>query len=62
MRVRILESLGFKAGGGEFLHLDTRFAYLSLIAGVLDVIAHVPNPGIGIARSFGPGVALELLK
>jgi hypothetical protein len=40
MGARILESLGLKAGGGGSLHLDTRFAYPSLIAGVLDVIPH----------------------
>jgi hypothetical protein len=62
MGARILKFLCLEAGGGGFLHLDTRLAYPSLIAGVLDVIALVPNLGISIARSLGQDIALKLLK
>jgi hypothetical protein len=44
------------------IHPDTGFAYPSLQMGVLNVIAFVPNPWIGMADSFGPGPACEMAE
>jgi hypothetical protein len=62
MGASILKSRSLEAGDLWPVRPNASSAHPSLKMNLLNVIAFIPNPGIGVASFFGPGPAFEMAE
>jgi hypothetical protein len=62
MEASILKSRSLEIRGFWAIYPDTGLAHPSLIICALNIITLAPDPGLGCADSFEPGVAFESLE
>jgi hypothetical protein len=62
VRARILKSRSPEVGRFRSVHSNASFTHPFLAISVLNIIAFVPDLGIGVANSLKPLPALEVVK